>query len=273
MWISRGAVASGISPINWAYATSVSRVENGKDVVYIDAEAYSGGGFSKLFRYEVGDVRNGGTDQWSLVGGMAGSAAQGFTLQGAAAIDPTHNLYVRTGSIDPNVSDSIPADDAFIVWDLNKSALGEANQSKAVRLVDGAGHVIEFDSYHSGIDYDSATGQFILWSSQNLGQVYVTKAQYDANGQMLSTWSAQVLNSTTVDQPTLNSTTGVLGKWEYVPALHAFVALEAYSMDTNDAAVWLYKPLAAVPESSPAALLAMGLLTLQLLRRRSSSRR
>lgn len=271
MWMSRGSFATGTAPNNWIHAASVSRVENGKDVVYVTADSYSGGGFGKLYRYEVGDVRNGGTDNWSVVGTMPLSSATGYTYQGAAAIDATRNLFVRTGNIDPNVFDNVAAEDAFIVWDLNKTTLGAGNKSTAVRLVDENGQAISFNSYLSGIDYDSVGDQFVLWSSQDKGKVYTTKPQYDANGQLMSTWSAELIDSTTASQPTLTSTTGVLGKWEYVSELNAFIALEAYA--AGDAAVWLYKPLAAVPEPGPAALLALGLLTLQLRRRRMAQRR
>ncbi|MBL8334670.1 MAG: hypothetical protein JNM08_16285, partial [Rubrivivax sp.] len=52
---------------------------------------------------------------------------------------------------------------------------------------------------------------------------------------------------------------GVLGKWEYVEELGAFVAMDSYSFGTQDAAIWLYKPLAAaVPEAPVWQALLMG---------------
>lgn len=271
MWINRAPATTGPSPTNWIYTASVSRVEAGKDVVYVAADTYNGSVFSTLYRYQVGDVRNGGTDSWTVVGHMPDSEALGFTRQGAAAIDSTHNLYVRTGQIDPNLFDNVPStEDAFIVWDLSKTSQGGANMSKAVRLVDSAGRTINFNSYASGIDFDSATGNFYLWSSQNQGQVITTHAQYDANGNLLDTWQASVLNPTTSLQPTLATQNGVLGKWEYVSGLHAFIALEEYSPDTGDAGVWLYKPsiAAAVPEVNTAALLFAGLMGVMWVARR-----
>jgi hypothetical protein len=52
----------------------------------------------------------------------------------------------------------------------------------------------------------------------------------------------------------------VLGKWKYVDELGAFVAMDAYSSATQDSAIWLYKPITAVPEPETWALMAGGLL-------------
>lgn len=271
MWTNGSSFTTGTGPSSWIYTASATRVENGQDVAYVAADTYPGV-FATLYRYQVGNVRNGGAAQWSVVGSMPTSEALGFTLQGAAALDSTHNLFVRTGEIDPNMWDNIPSrDDAFIVWDLNNAGKGGGNLSKAIRLVDATGKTIEFNSYGSGIDFDSATGMFYLWSSTNQGQVLATKAQYDSKGQLMDTWQAWALGSTTSLQPTGVSSNGVLGKWRYVSSLNAFVALEEFNTSTGDSAVWLYKPeavAAAVPEVHPAALLAVGLMAIALMRRR-----
>ncbi len=66
-----------------------------------------------------------------------------------------------------------------------------------------------------------------------------------------TTWTVYEMPSTTLDHPHGDFNTAVLGKWKYDAALGAFIALDevvSAGGDAWDASVWLYKPMAVVPE-------------------------
>ena len=194
-------------------------------------------------------MRNGGTATWEKIGISWGAAAS----QGAASIDDQHGLYVRTTSIGGAAD--------LAVWDLDNSNVINPilNKNRGVELVFANGTPFVMTA-NFGIDYDDANGTFVLWDNNDAGKVYVTQAAFDANGAFASQWIVQAMTSATAAQPAAMVTTGVLGKWEYVEELGAFVALTGYSSATGDAEVWLYKtvPL-SVPEPQTFALFLAGL--------------
>ena len=267
MWIDRHGSFTGTEPQSYINGTTAYRAENGHDVVYFTADQ-NASGFPSLYRYTVGDVRNGGTDTFEKVGLSANSA--GF--QTAATIDTMHGLYIKTASVvGPYTSD-------LTIWDLDKANAANpgSNLDIGVNLVKADGTDFTMNSFY-GIDYDPNLNAIFLWDgSGNGGTVWEAEVLTDANGNVGSntTWTVHELPSSTLDHPHGNFVTGVLGKWHYDPTLGAFIALDEatqVSGGTWDASVWLYKPEAvtAVPEPEAYVMLLAGLgLMGAIIRRR-----
>jgi hypothetical protein len=262
MWTNRQGNWTGTEPVNYSQNTTAYRSENGQDVVYMTISGTSG--FHNLYRYAVGDVRSGGTDQWQHVG-ITNNAPSG---QSAGAIDSVHGLYMHTASLT-----TWPYD--LGVWDLSKSnaANPAANVDTGVALFheDGSSFTMTQDF---GMAFDGASGKLLLWDGLNQGTVWSTQAEFESDGSISSSWTVTELTSTTAAQPGGNFVTGVLGKWQYVAELGAFIALNEFDQGTQDAEVWLYKPFTtAVPEPSNLWLLFSGLaLGVFGLRRRGAAR-
>lgn len=247
MWTNRQGQWSGTEVPGYINGTTAYRTENGKDVVYLTADS-NASGFPSLYRYTLGDVRNGGADKWEMVGVMVNSV--GYT--GAATIDTANNLYVRS-SIGGAYGD-------LAVWDLDYSnpANPGNNRDVSVNLQYADGTPFEINASY-GVEYDSASGKILLWSGAAKGKVWSVSPEMDSAGKVLNKWTVTALSSTTAQQPSGNFGTGVLGKWKYVSELGAFVALNEYSFSTGDAEVWLYKPFAlAVPEPSVYLMMLAG---------------
>lgn len=256
MWIDRQGEWTGIQPR--AMTTSAYRTENGQDVIYLTAETGAASGFPSLFRYTLGDVRNGEQDKWERIGISWNTV--GF--QGTGTIDNVHNLYIKTATI----SGSYTSD--LAVWDLDKANAANPNSNAdiGINLVkeDGSDFVI---TGNYGIDYDPVNNQVLLWDGgAGGGTVWSANVITDADGNIgaNTTWIVTEIESATHDHPHGNFATGVLGKWHYDATLGAFIALdEATSIGGGawDASVWLYKPISAavVPEPEMYALFLAGL--------------
>jgi PEP-CTERM motif len=242
--------------------TTAYSEENGKDVAYFTANIQASG-FTALFRYEFGDVRNNGVDHITQVGNSFDSV----TGKGAATIDTDHNLYIRTAQ--GALANGHTAE--LAVWDLTDPAAG-IRRDIPVDLVnpDGTSFTLA-NSGNMGIDYDEKNHQLVMWDGNavNPGTVW-TVIVPDAPASTIgsSPWVVVEHISTTAATPHGNFETGVLGKWKYVPELGAFVALD--EMNNGDAGVWLYKPTSVVPEPESYALMLAGLsmITMVVLRRR-----
>jgi len=258
MWTNRQGQWTGTDPAGFVNGTAAYRTENGKDVVYVTADPQSSG-FPSLYRYTLGDIKNGGTDTWEKVGVMNGSVA----FAGAGTIDSKHNLYIRTAQNAGSFTSEL------VIWDLSKSNPDNpgANQSIAIQLIreDGTPFPI---SGAFGIEYDAANDQLLLWDGSDKGTVWAVRIAYDPSGNILSTLMVKKLPSTTKTQPGGNFFKGFFGKWDYIDELGAFIALNEYSSLTLDAEVWLYKPYAdqegsggggTIPEPGSLALLGGGL--------------
>ncbi len=250
MWSNRAMQWTGAEPRSYSNNTSAYRDEDGKDVLYLTAPAeYSG--YPALYRYTVGDVRNGGLDKWERIGESYYAPSGTAT----AAIDSQHGLYVHTAAITGRTID-------LGVWDLSKANTVNSNLNRdvAIELVTPEGAPFEVTINH-GIGYDEATGKLLLWDGTDKGTVWETEAVVDGAGNVGSTWVVRKLVSATTAQPSGSFVTGVMGKWQYVAELGAFMALNEYSASTGDAEVWLYKTsvAAAVPELSTYMLFGVGM--------------
>lgn len=230
-------------------------------------------GFYSLYRYIVGDVKSGGMDTWEKIGVMANTAANG----GSGTIDTKNNLFIRTAAVGGRYTSNLA------VWDLNKANPSDPNSNLdiGIQLVDEAGNPFPMTS-RFGIEYDKKNGQILLWDGSEQGTVWTVTPQYDANGKLLTTWVVKKLISTTFTQPDGNFSTGVLGKWNYIEELDAFMALNEFSNTTGDAEVWLYKPFSTTTTTPPpnggtvdepgmAALLLASLGILGVARRRRNT--
>ena len=256
MWIDRQGNWTGTEAPVYTNGTTAYRTENGKDVVYLTADT-NASGFPSLYRYTLGDVRNGGQDSWEKLGVMMNTVG----YQGVATLDTTHNFYIRTATpIGPYSSD-------LAIWDLDTTDPATAwhNSAIGINLVKADGSDFVMTGLY-GMDYDPASNSIVLWDGRDGGgTVWAANVLTDANGNIgtHTTWMVHEIESTTADHPHGNYETGVLGKWKYDPTLDAFIALDnvAKTVDGKwDAAVWLYKPIAGpVPEPQTYALLLAGL--------------
>lgn len=256
MWIDRHGQWTGTEAPTYLNGTTAYRTENGKDAVYVTADGHSSG-FPSLYRYTLGDVRNGGQDTWEIIG----TSSNSIGFRGAATIDPVHNLYIRTATVAGRYTSDL------MIWDLDHANATQpsSNRDIGVNLINADGTDFRITSNY-GIDYDTANNRIVLWDgSDGGGTVWSASVTTDAAGNVGSnpTWTVTEIPSSTPEHPQGGFATGVLGKWHYDEALGAFVALDEISSAGNgrwDAAVWLYKPMAAViPEPEAYALLLAGL--------------
>ncbi|MES2716563.1 MAG: PEP-CTERM sorting domain-containing protein [Pseudomonadota bacterium] len=247
MWTNQGGSWANTAGLNHFVNNSTAYVqENGQDVVYVTVKP---GAWGTLYKYTPGDVRNGSTGAWSLVGVPSYRAA---SLESSATIDSLNGLYINTA-----YHPSTIANFDLNVWDLSKA--GSRNVDTSVNLVMADGTPFSI-SNEFGIDFNSSDGTVYMWDGNNRGTLYRTQAAFNADGSIATTWTVDQLLSSTAAQPDGNHRFGVGGKWQYVDALGAFVALDEYSLTTGDAGVWFYKPLVtAVPEPTSVALMLAGL--------------
>ena len=256
-WTSRRGSIIGTLPPTFVEAATGYRAEGGKDVVYIAGDT-GASGFPSLYRYEFNP---GGNDVVQRVGVMSSSTV---AYEGTATVDTQRGWFVRT-AWGGGVSNDLA------VWDLdlnNPSSPG-ANTSFAVRLrrADGSDYNIVNPStgsgHSTGIGFDEASGLYYLWNGSTV--VRLTPG-VNLDGTPASEWLAEPIPYTTAAAPT-SLGQGILGKWQYVPELDAFAALSTVEAN-GDTGVWLYKPLAAVPEPGTWAMFAAGLGIVGVLARR-----
>ena len=265
MWTNRQGQWTGTEPWNpsrgYVWNVTAYAEENGQDVVYLSPQ-YQSTGFPDLFRYAVGDVRNGGLDSWQKVGVTANAYASG----GVATIDTTHNLFIRTSPLPGQQAD-------LSVWNLNNNNPSNPNANKdiAIKLVNEDGTQFSLTD-NFGMDYDSTRNKVYLWSGDP-STVWETEASYDSNGVLKGEWTVVKRTSASGPHPNGNFANGVYGKWHFVEELGAFVALDEFNFSNNTGGnVWLYKPFAAVvPEPGRLALALMGLGVLMLRMRRKQA--
>jgi hypothetical protein len=274
MWQNRQGQWTGTEAPSYLMGTTAHRTENGRDVVYLTSD--QGGNFPSLYRYTLGDVSvPGSTDSWEQIGNLSAT----YTLQGAGTIDSEHNFYIRTAARSAGCIGSVVyCGSDLIAWDLTGASSSSLAAGAGIRLLDvtdpGSPHdFVMTEAY--GLDYDPVTGNALLWGGG--GDVWTVHIPDGDPAQILSTtWEVTKNPTAGTDAPTIPTTTGVLGKWKYIPELHAYMALEAPATNTfvADGTIWMYRSAemtAPVPAPPAWALLAAGLGVLGVrLRRRAA---
>ncbi len=233
MWTDRHLAQTGATLASAINGTTAYRQENGKDVIYVTSDSNQTG-LPSLYRYTVGNVAAGESDQIEWLG----RAITGVAHEGAGTIDTVRNLYVRTADHPEDLTD-------LIGWKLTGASSTSLAFNFTVDLVNPDESPFSFGP-GVGIDYDEELDQYFAWDGTQKGTVYTFKAETDANGNLLSKWHVTTLQSSSMLQPAGHFVTGVFGKWKYVKQLSAYVALDEYDSGTGDAGVWLYKPATAL---------------------------
>lgn len=273
MWINRAGsittvsgAAAGSATMSGAPAinnTAAYRTENGKDVVYVTLDSWQSG-FPTLYKYTVGDVRNGGSDTWEMIGRSVNSV--GF--QGTGTIDTKRNLYIRTAKNLGSYTSELEA------WNIDPSVTGVRNDI-AINLVNEDGSAFAING-NFGMDYNSTDDLIFMWDgTDGGGTVY-----YITPNSSSTTWVVHKRTSATTAHPLGNFFSGALGKWDYIPELNAYIALDEYQTG-DQSGVWLYKPdttagialntpPSGTPEPGSLSLLLAAVLGGAYLRRRQA---
>ena len=228
MWQNRDLmlnVGGSLAPMDHLEGCTAQTIEGGKDVVYIGTR-YGGGTSSQLVKYVINDVTNPGLDSIVKVGGVT-------TLEGqtACAFDPVQKLFLRLGS----------ASGPFRMWNLNgtlgdtnlltKIIYSEAGGELASKLASGA-----IDIKKCGFDFDPVRRKYALWCGGTELWMLTPPSAVSASGWVLQ---KVALPGGSVPTATTAASTGVLGKWKYIPNIDAFMALQDSTMGN----IWLFKPV------------------------------
>lgn len=258
MWSRR---ATGVNtPTNSPLeATTAYRTENGHDVIYQTRDS-NASGFPSLYRLTLAAPGSGGSDAWERIGVSSRSA----NYQASGTLDLDNNLYVRT-AFNP-----VDGHRGLGVWDLELASDSSPVGDRFINLEFADGTPFQTNTDFA-IAYDDLNDRFVLWDGSARGTVYIVASEFNPDGTLDTTWTVTMAASATFAQPNGEFSSpagslGVLGKWQYIPELGAFMALDMYDANSTDAGVWLYK-VTAVPEPGAGLMMALGGGVLLWLRR------
>ncbi|HEY8877116.1 MAG TPA: Ig-like domain-containing protein, partial [Roseateles sp.] len=241
MWSDRRLFQSGAALASHINGTTAYRTENDKDVIYVTSDGNQSG-LPLLYRYTVGNMANGESDQIEWIGRTTSTPAH----EGAGTLDTTRNLFVRTTG-----HPELPND--LLIWKLTGASSTSVVLEIGVDLVKEDGSPLSLNN-GAGLDYDEILDQYVAWDGTDGGTVYVFRAETDDAGNLRKQWHATTYKSQTLAQPTGKFVTGVFGKWKYVKQLGAYLAVDEYNSAIGDAGVWLYKP-PVLPGGQPSNVL------------------
>jgi hypothetical protein len=91
------------------------------------------------------------------------------------------------------------------------------------------------------MDFDTARSAFVLWDGS--GAVWYLRPQASGPAFTATGWSVSPAAVSGPDAPALRMTTGILGKWKYIPSHDVMMGLG----DGYEGQVWVYKPVAGQP--------------------------
>ncbi|MFP5407696.1 MAG: hypothetical protein ACLGGY_00210 [Gammaproteobacteria bacterium] len=218
MWENRDAVSGSVRLKSFNSGVSGYAIENGKDVVYVQARA--GGTRGELYRYTINDPNDSTFDTWEKVGKNVSTTSP----QGSGTYAPDFNLFMRTGT----------SADPFMLWDLSQA--GSTNGEVWLRPTDLTnGRFSYADITRMGLDYDPLNQRFLIWG----GGTDVYALTHDDSSPWSTGWTLSLLNEGDATGPGVNEYgRGILGKWQYAAELGVFVGLK----NPTDGEVWFYKP-------------------------------
>lgn len=215
MWSNRDIYSnipgSPALPSNFVMATTSVTIEDGYDVVYVNAK--SGGSARQLYKHTIRDINDPTLDTWEQVGRYFNA----YGKQAAGAYSPSSNVYVRAGN-------------SFVYWDLANP--GSDNRNQIFVPEDASGEFEVSNDY--GFDYFPLHNRFLMWDGDS--EVWSLEPPTTISTQG---WTITRESSGTLPAPNGYAGTGILGKWEFAPDLNAFVGLQ----DADDGNVWIYKPV------------------------------
>ncbi|SOD98089.1 Ig-like domain-containing protein [Caenispirillum bisanense] len=213
MWENRDAIGPvGGTPLGYLLnGTTDTAVIGGKDVVFV--------GTNNLWKYTVHDPNDAAKDTWEVMG----KKWAGFDGQGTGIYDPVNNIYVRS------------AGSTFTYWDLDTP--GTQNHNVNFTPTDLTGGF----SMTSGtaMEYDAERGRILLWRGTD--DVWELDAP-DTIG--AAGWTIRRIDGVAgpdgvPDLPGYDqTTTGILGKWKYLPDIDVFLGV----YDHTEGGIWAYKP-------------------------------
>jgi hypothetical protein len=223
---------------------------NGKDVVYVTDDQ------DILWRYTVNDL-NPANDSWARIGNRNINGQAGA---GSGAIDTAHNLYLKS-----------LGNGSFGFWDLAKPGDWENNRQIQITPTLLTPGVAAPDTSRLGIEFDPGQNAYTMWDGS--GYVWVLRAPTDLDpdgdgfNERATGWTLERLNvAGTGPNSDLAGSVGIYGKWTYAEEQGVFIGV--VDPDTGD--VFIYKPLAAVPEPTTWGLLLCGLVAVGAHARRKT---
>lgn len=258
MWQNRNNAFLRTTPPGWTEGTSDILSVNGKDVVYLTD------GYDNLWRYTVNDL-NPANDSWVQLGRRSITGADGWG--GSAAIDTINHLYLRSGTRLP-----APTGNTFAFWDLDSTRAWTDNRATLITPTVIDPGVVAPDFTNFGIEFDPNLGAYTLWDGSSYIWHLRAPANLDTNSDGIDDnaqgWTLDRVEVQGVGPQIPTRYTGVYGKWQYLEDVNAFIGV----IDPNSGDVFLYKPMAPVPEPSNWALLAGGVVAIGwFIRRRNSA--
>jgi hypothetical protein len=235
MWQNRNSAAKIGSH---AEGTSAYFSRDGKDSVYVTDQ------YGNLWRYSVTNLDPAG-DSWQHVGNRPMSGTSGY---GSADINTAGTMYLKSQT-----------STTFAYWDLTRGGTGE-DAGRAIEITPTVLDGMAPDFRNMGIQFDAKRNVFLMWDGS--GDVWQLRApselDTDNDGFMDAAdgWTLERIVVGGALRPHIpDDYTGVYGKWIYLAEYDAYVGL----IDPVSGDVFLYKPLAAVPEASTLGMLLVGL--------------
>jgi hypothetical protein len=194
--------------------------ENGKDVVYVAANPGLAAE-SRLYRYSISQVGNPASDTWQQVGGLPANSGAPLFGQPSCAYDAQRKLYVQRVGFGAH----------FAYWDLNNPV---PNNPQVLFIPTDLSGDYNGNTHLCGMDFDPVRSKYVLWCGDGRVWWMSAPATNSPTGWVISKQPAPV-----GAVPSTGPTSGVLGKWKYIPNLDAYMGL----LDENQGDIWIYKPI------------------------------
>ncbi|NNM00247.1 MAG: hypothetical protein HKO62_05820 [Gammaproteobacteria bacterium] len=166
-------------------------------------------------------------DCWILSGTAQVPGVDGTWGQGAAAVDPDREVFVRA------------AGNQLYYYDLANP--GPSNPAVPILISNQVGAPFAANFRSAGLDYDPEREHFILWAGFEGVWALIPPDPLAAAG-----WTTERLETEALPEfgtPDRNDSgdstfTGILGKWKYIPEADLYMGF--YHVKDGD--IWVYKP-------------------------------